>query len=158
LLDRRPPESRRVEPSGIVGGRDSMTCERVLVLAGPRPDAQGSAEQRRLHDLVTAAAARWPDARWTVASLDGEPVFRPDALGDAGIEAVTAAGSWETWLAGRRYHYGIVAVADERWSEGSLRAAVEGTQPQGLRVSVGDSVDLSALAASLGRPGSGIPA
>ena len=158
LLDRRPPESRRVEASGIVGGRDAMTCERVLVLTGPRPDAEGTPGQRRLHGLVTAAAKRWPDVRWTVASIDGERVTRPDELGDAGIEAVTAAESWAGWLAGRRHHYGILAVADSRWSEGSLHAALEGTQPQAVTVSVGDSVDLDAFAADLGRPGSGIPA
>ncbi len=95
LLDRRPPESWRVEPSAIVGGRDAMTCERILVLTGPRPDATGTPEQRRLHSVVDAAARRWPEARWTVASLDGEPVTRPDAMGDAGIEAVTAADSWD---------------------------------------------------------------
>jgi hypothetical protein len=86
------------------------------------------------------------------------PVTRPDALGDAGIEAVTAADSWEDWLAGRRYHYGIVAVADSRWAEGSLHAALDATQPQAMRVPVADSADLGALAANLGRPGSGIPA
>ena len=67
-----------------------MTCERILVLTGPRPDATGTPEQRRLHAVVDAAARRWPEARWTVGSLDGEPVTRPDAMGDAGIEAVTA--------------------------------------------------------------------
>ncbi len=142
LLDRRPPESWRVEPSGIVGGRDAMTCERVLVLTGPRPDGQGTAEQRRLHDLVVAAAIRWPEARWTVASLDGEPVTQPDDLADTGIEAVTGAESWDAWLAGRRYHYGIVALADSRWSEGLLETALEGTQPQAVRVPVADSADL----------------
>ncbi len=40
VLDRRPPESWRVEPSAIVGGRDAITCERILVLTGPRPDAR----------------------------------------------------------------------------------------------------------------------
>jgi len=158
VLDRRPPESRRVDPSGIIGGRDALTCERVLVLTGPRPDAGGTPEQRRLRDLVVAAAGRWPDARWTVASLDGEPVTRPDALGDAGIEAFTAADSWEDWLDGRRYHYGIAAVADSRWAEGSLHAALDATQPQAMRVPVADSADLGALAVNLGRPGSGIPA
>ncbi len=158
LLDRRPPESWRVEPSGIIAGRDAMTCERVLVLTGPRPDAQGTPEQRRLHDLVVAAAARWPEARWTVASLDGEQVTQPGDLGDAGIEAVTGLESWDAWLAGRRYHYGIVAVADSRWSEGLLDAALRATQPQAVRVPVTDSADLGALAADLGRPGSGIPA
>ena len=158
LLDRRPPESWRVETSGIVGGRDAMTCERVLVLTGPRPDAEGTPEQRRLRDILIAAAKRWPDVRWTVASLDGERVTRPDELGDGGIEAITAAESWEAWLGARRYHYGIVAVADSRWSAGSLHAAVEATQPQAVRVSVGDSVDLDAFATDLGRPGSGIPA
>ncbi|HEY6468805.1 MAG TPA: glycosyltransferase family 2 protein [Candidatus Dormibacteraeota bacterium] len=157
VLDRRPPESWRVEPAGIIGGRDAMTCERILVLTGPRPDAQGTPEQRRLADLVTAAAGRWPDARWTVASLDGEPVTRPDDLGDAGIEAVTAAESWDTWLAGRRYHYGIVAVADPRWTDGPLHAALEATQPQAARIQVGDSVDLGELASELGRSRSGIP-
>lgn len=157
LLDRRPPESWRAEPSGIIGGRDAMTCERVLVLTGPRPDAQGTPEQRRLADLVTAAAKRWPDARWTVASLDGDPVTRTDDLGDAGIEAVTAAESWETWLAGRRYHYGIVAVANSRWTDGPLHAALEATQPQAARIQGADSVDLDAVAAELGRPRSGIP-
>ena len=78
-----------------IGGRDAMTCERILVLTGPRPDAAGTPEQRRLHTLVVAAARRWPRARWTVASLDGEPVTRPDDLSDAGIEAVTGAPSWE---------------------------------------------------------------
>jgi hypothetical protein len=156
-LDRRPPESWRVEPSGIIGGRDAMTCERVLVLTGPRPDSRGTPEQRRLADLVTAAAGRWQEARWTVASLDGEPVTRPDDLGDAGVEAVTAAESWESWLAGRRYHYGVVAVADSRWSEGPLHAALEATQPQAARIPVGDSVDLDAVAADLGRSRSGIP-
>jgi GT2 family glycosyltransferase len=158
LLDRRPPESWRVEPSGIVGGRDAMTCERLLVLTGPRPDAMGTPEQRRLHHLVVGAAERWPEARWTVASLDGEPVTRPDDLADAGVEAVTGAESWETWLAGRRYHYGIVAVADSRWTEGLLDGALTATQPQAVRVPVADSADLGALAAELGRPGSGIPA
>jgi O-antigen biosynthesis protein len=151
VLDRRPPESWRVEPSGVLGGRDAMTCERLLVLTGPRPDAQGTPEQRRLHDLINDAARRWPAARWTVASLDGEPVSRTDALGDAGIEAVTGAPSWDSWLAGRRYHYGIVAVSDARWSEGWLGAEVSATQPQAARVSLGDSVDLGTLAAALGR-------
>jgi O-antigen biosynthesis protein len=151
VLDRRPPESWRVEPSGVLGGRDAMTCERVLVLTGPRPDAQGTLEQRRLHDLINDAARRWPAARWTVASLDGEPVTRTDDLGDGGIEAVTAAPSWEVWLAGRRYHYGIVAISDGRWSDGSLGAALSATQPQAERVSLGDSVDLGALAVALGR-------
>jgi GT2 family glycosyltransferase len=49
VLDRRPPESWRVEPSAIAGGRDAITCERILVLGGPRPDAGGTLEQRRLH-------------------------------------------------------------------------------------------------------------
>jgi GT2 family glycosyltransferase len=158
LLDRRPPESWRVEPSGILGGRDAMTCERVLVLTGPRPDAQGTPEQRRLHALVTVAAMRWPVARWTVASLDGDPVLRPDDLADAGIEAVTGAESWEDWLARRRYHYGVVALADPRWTGGQLQVALEASQPQAVRVPVGDSADLGAFAADLGRPGSGIPA
>jgi GT2 family glycosyltransferase len=158
VLDRRPPESWRVEPSALVGGRDSTACERILVLTGPRPDADGSRQQRRTHALIHAAAVRWPRARWTVASLDGEPTTRPDALGDAGIEAVTGAASWETWLTGRRYHYGIVAVADPRWSEGELDDLLTATQPQAVRVPVTDQADLGALAKTLGRPDPGIPA
>jgi GT2 family glycosyltransferase len=156
LLDRRPPESWRVEPSAIAGGRDAIACERILVLAGPRPDVSGTPEQRRLHSLIVAAAHRWPEARWTVASLDGEPVTRPDALGDAGIEAVTAAAPWETWLSGRRYHYGIVAVADSRWNDSRLSDLLDATQPQAVRLSVTDEVDLGALARGLGRPDPGI--
>jgi O-antigen biosynthesis protein len=158
VLDRRPPESWRVEPSAIAGGRDAMACERILMLTGPRPDAAGTAEQRRLHSLVGAAARRWPDARWTVASLDGDPVTRPDDLGDAGIEAVTGAASWEAWLTGRRYHYGVVAVSDSRWDEGSLGGLLSATQPQAVRVRVADPVDLGALASTLGRPDPGIRA
>ena len=135
-----------------------MTCERILVLSGPRPDAAGGPEQRRLHSMVTAAARRWPEARWTVASLDGEPVSRPDDLGDAGIEAVTGAASWEAWLGGRRYHYGIVAVADSRWEDGGLGDLLEATQPQAVRVPVADQVDLEAVASGLGRPDPGIRA
>jgi GT2 family glycosyltransferase len=158
VLDRRPPESWRVEPSAIVGGRDAITCERILVLTGPRPDAVGTPEQRRLHSLITAAARRWPEARWTVASLDGEPVTRPDDLGDAGFEAVTAAASWEAWLGGRRYHYGIVALADSRWGEGVLGDLLDATQPQAVRVPVADQVNLGAVASALGRPDPGIRA
>jgi len=157
VLDRRPPESRRVDPSALLGGRDAMTCERVLVLTGPRPAADGSTEQRRLHAVLTGAAERWPAARWTVASLDGDPVMQPDSLGDAGIEAVTAASSWDEELSARRYHYGIVAVADPRWSEGSLGAAVSRTQPQAMRLPLEETADLAGLAARLGRPDSGIP-
>jgi O-antigen biosynthesis protein len=156
VLDRRPPESWRVEPSAIVGGRDAIACERALVLTGPRPDPDGSAEQRRLRSLVDAAARRWPEARWTVASLDGQPVTRPDGLGDAGIEAVTGAPSWEAWLTGRRYHYGIVALADSRWAEGELGAVLNATQPQAVRIPVTDRVDLGAVATALGRPDPGI--
>jgi GT2 family glycosyltransferase len=156
VLDRRPPESWRVEPSAIAGGRDAITCERILVLTGPRPDITGTPEQRRLHSRITAAARRWPEARWTVASLDGEPVTRPDDLGDAGIEAVTGAASWETWLGGRRYHYGIVALADSRWGEGVLGGLLEATQPQAALVPVVDQVDLGAVASALGRPDPGI--
>jgi GT2 family glycosyltransferase len=151
LLDRRPPESRRVEPSGVLAGRDGMTCERVLLLTGPRPDAHGTAEQRRLDHLIRDAADRWPRARWTVASIDGNPVTRPDELGDAEIEAVTGAESWEGWLAGRRYHYGIVAVNDSRWVGGLLGTALSATQPQAVRLPLANSADLEALAASLGR-------
>jgi GT2 family glycosyltransferase len=158
VLDRRPPESWRVEPSALVGGRDTITCERILFLTGPRPDAAGTAEQRRLHALVVAAARRWPDARWTVASLDGKPATRPDDLSDEGIEAVTAAPSWETWLSGRRYHYGVVATADPRWSDGSLDAAIRATQPQAVRVPVAGQVDLGVVATALGRPDPGIRA
>ena len=158
LLDRRPPESWRVEPTAIAGGRDAMTCERVLVLTGPRPDAAGTAEQRRLHSLVGDAARRWSEARWTVASLDGEPVTRPDAMGDAGIEAVTAVDSWDEWLAGRRYHYGIVALADPRWETSPLGALLEASQPQAVRVSMTERVDLGATAIALGRPDPGIRA
>jgi GT2 family glycosyltransferase len=158
VLDRRPPESWRVEPSAIVGGRDAMACERILLLTGPRPDAAGTSEQRRLYALLEAAARRWPRARWTVASLDGDPVTRPDGLGDAGIEAVTAADPWEAWLAGRRYHYGIVAVADARWAGGELTSLVNATQPQAARIPVSDQADLGALARTLGRPDPGIPA
>jgi GT2 family glycosyltransferase len=158
LLDRRPPESWRVEPSAIVGGRDAIACERVLVLTGPRPDAAGSAEQRRLHSMVSAAASRWPQARWTVGSLDGEHVTAPDDLGDAGIEAVTGDLSWEAWLGGRRYHYGIVAVADSRWSDGNLSNVLRATQPQAVHVEVTDQADLGSLAGALGRPDPGIPA
>jgi GT2 family glycosyltransferase len=158
VLDRRPPESWRVEPSGIVAGRDALTCERILVLAGPRPNAAGAPEQRRLHSLIQAAARRWPDARWTVASLDGTPVTRPDDLSDAGIEAVTGAPSWEQWLTGRRYHYGVIAVADQRWAEGHLRELVDATQPQAVRVQASEPVDLGAMAVALGRPDPGIPA
>ncbi len=158
VLDRRPPESRRVEPSGIIGGRDAMTCERVLVLAGPRPDAAGNVEQRRLRDLIGQAARAWPGARWTVASLDGEAVTKTDELGDAGIEAVTGAESWEAWLAARRYHYGVVAISDARWTDGDLDAALTATQPQAVRVQADETVDIGALAAALGRPRSGIPA
>jgi hypothetical protein len=128
------------------------------MLTGPRPDAAGTPEQRRLHSLIQAAARRWPEARWTVASLDGTPATRPDDLSDAGIEAVTGAPSWEQWLAGRRYHYGVVAVADGRWTEGGLRDMVSATQPQAVRVPVADRVDLGAVAAALGRPDPGIPA
>ncbi len=156
LLDRRPPESRRVEPSGLIGGRDAMTCERILILTGPRPDANGSPEQRRHHDVIAGAVRRWPAARWTVASLDGDPVTQPDGLGDAGIEAVTGAASWEDWLAGRRYHYGVVAIADRRWTEGTLEAAISSTQPQAVRLLVEESVELATLAATLGRPVPGI--
>ena len=158
VLDRRPPESWRVEPSALVGGRDAVTCERILVLTGPRPDFAGTAEQRRLHKLVVAAARRWPEARWTVASLDGEPARRPDELSDDGIEAVTAAPDWESWLAGRRYHYGVVAMAEDRWSEGSLDAAIRATQPQAVRVPGAGEVDLGAVATRLGRPDPGIRA
>jgi O-antigen biosynthesis protein len=158
VLDRRPPETWRLEPSAIAGGRDAIACERILVLTGPRPAAAGTPKQRRLHALVDAAARRWPDARLTVASLDGEPVTKPDDLGDAGIEAVTGAGSWEGWLTGRRYHYGIVAIADSRWGEGSLGDLLNATQPQAVRVPVADPVDLRALASTLGRPDPGIRA
>ena len=158
VLDRRPPESWRVEPSAIAGGRDAITCERILVLTGPRPDAAGTPEQRGLHSLITAAARRWPEARWTVASLDGEPVTRPDDLGDAGIEAVTGAASWDSWLRGRRYLYGIVAQADSRWSEGVLGDLLDATQPQAVRVPVADQLDLGAVASALGRPDPGIRA
>jgi hypothetical protein len=158
VLDRRPPESWRVEPSGITGGRDALTCERILVLTGPRPDATGTPDQRRLHAMILAAARRWPDARWTIASLDGAAVTGPDDLGDAGIEAVTGASSWEQWLEGRRYHYGVIAVADQRWTEGDLGTLVEASQPQAVRVPVADPVDLGAVAGTLGRPDPGIPA
>lgn len=158
VLDRRPPESWRVEPSGILGGRNSLTCERILVLAGPRPDADGTPEQRRLHSLIHAAARRWPEARWTIASLDGTPVTRPDDLSDAGIEAVTGAPSWDEWLAGRRYHYGVIAVADERWTESGLAGLIDATQPQAVRVPAADPLDLRAVASALGRPDPGIPA
>jgi GT2 family glycosyltransferase len=157
VLDRRPPESRRVHPTGIVGGRDAMACERVLVLTGPRPSAAGTSTQRRLHAFVGAAARRWPAVRWTVASLDGEPVTRPDELGDAGIEAVTGSASWDAWLAGRRYHYGVIATVDPRWADGLLGTALTATQPQAVRLPVEDSADLGALAATLGRPLSGNP-
>ena len=158
VLDRRPPESWRVEPSALIGGRDAITCERILVLTGPRPESGGTPEQRRLHALAVAAARRWPDARWTVASLDGEPVTRPDELSDEGIEAVTAVSDWKSWLAGRRYHYGVVATADSRWSAGLLDAAISATQPQAMRVPVGAEVDLGATATTLGRPDPGIRA
>jgi GT2 family glycosyltransferase len=158
VLDRRPPESWRVEPSAIAGGRDAITCERILVLGGPRPDAGGTLEQRRLHSLVVAAARRWPDARWTVASLDGDPVAKPDDLSDAGIEAVTGGASWEAWFAGRRYHYGIVAVADSRWDEGALHGLMSAAQPQAVRVQVTGDAELGALARVLGRPDPGIRA
>jgi GT2 family glycosyltransferase len=158
VLDRRPPESWRVEPSAIIGGRDTLTCERILVLAGPRPDPAGSPEQRRLDALVRAAALRWPQSRWTVASLDDTPVTRPDGLGDAGIEAVTAPPSWAHWLMGRRHHYGVIVVADSRWNEGELSALVEATQPQAVRVPVADHVELGTIASALGRPDPGIPA
>ena len=128
-----------------------MTCERALVLTGPRPDVEGTAEQRRLDRLIMDAARRWPKVRWTVASIDGRPVTRPDELGDAGVEAVTGEASWDDWLAGRRYHYGIVAVADPRWSDGPLDTALRATQPQAVRVPLADPVELGALAASLGR-------
>jgi O-antigen biosynthesis protein len=156
VLDRRPPESRRVDPSGLIGGRDAMTCERVLILTGPRPDADGSPEQRRLHDVVAGAAGRWPAARWTVASLDGAPVTQPDELGDAGIEAETGAGSWAEWLAGRRYHYGVVAIADGRWIQGALDVAISSTQPQAVRLLLETGADLASLAATLGRSVPGI--
>ena len=158
VLDRRPSESWRVEPSGMIGGRDAMACERILVLTGPRPDAGGTPEQRRLRALVQAAAQRWPRARFTVASLDGEPVTRPDDLSDAGIEAVTGAPSWEAWLAGRRYHYGIVAAADSRWSEGTLAGAIRASQPQAVHIPLAADADLGAIAGALGRPDPGIPA
>jgi len=158
VLDRRPPESWRVEPSALVGGRDAVTCERILILTGPRPDSAGTAEQRRLYTLVVAAARGWPDARWTVASLDGEPATRPDDLSDEGIEAVTAASDWESWLGARRYHYGVVAMADSRWSDGALGAAIGATQPQAVRVPVAGEVDLGAVAMTLGRRDPGIRA
>ncbi len=157
VLDRRPPESWRVEPSAILGGRDAATCERVLVLTGQRPDAQGDTEQQRLHQLLVDAARRWPAARWTVASLDGEPVTRPDDLSDAGIEAVTAAESWEEWLTERRHHYGIVAIADSRWEEGRIGATLTAMQSQAARIPVTNTVDLGTVAATLGRPDPGIP-
>jgi O-antigen biosynthesis protein len=156
VLDRRPPESWRIEPSAMAGGRDALSCERILMLTGPRPDAGGTPEQRRLGALIEAAVHRWPEARWTVASLDGEPVTGPNDLGDAGVEAVTAASSWEAWLSGRRYHYGIVAVADSRWAEGALGDLLSATQPQAVRVPVTDQVDLGAMASTLGRPDPGI--
>ncbi len=158
VLDRRPPESWRVEPSALVGGRDAMTCERILVLTGPRPDASGTPEQRRLAAKVEEAARRWPGARWTVASLDGAAVTRPDDLSDTGVEAVTGIPSWETWLAGRRYHYGIVAVADSRWTEGALDGAIGTTQPQAVRIPMASDADLGALARAFGRPDPGIRA
>jgi hypothetical protein len=135
-----------------------LTCERILVLTGPRPEAAGSPEQRCLDGLINAAARRWPDARWTVASLDGTPVTRPDDLGDAGIEAVTAAPSWEQWLTGRRYHYGVIAVADPRWTEGELGDVLKATQPQAVTVPAAEHVELGAIATALGRPDPGIPA
>ena len=83
---------------------------------------------------------------------------RPDDLGDAGIEAVTGAASWEAWLSGRRHHYGIVAVAESRWGEGTLGDLLQATQPQAVRVPAADPVDLGALATTLGRPDPGIRA
>jgi len=96
--------------------------------------------------------------RWPLTGCSLKEIVWPDDLADAGVEAVTGAESWEAWLAGRRYHYGIIAVADSRWSEGLLDDALTATQPQAVRVPVADSADLGALAAELGRPGSGIPA
>jgi GT2 family glycosyltransferase len=158
VLDRRPPESWRVEPSAILGGRDAATCERVLVLTGSRPDAQGDDEQQRLHQLLVDAARRWPKARWTVASLDGDRATRPDALSDAGVEVVTAADSWEDWLTERRYHYGIVAIGDSRWEQGRIGATLTAMQSQAARIQVTNTIDLGTVAATLGRPDPGIPA
>ena len=102
-----------------------MTCERILILTGPRPDAEGTPEQRRLHTLA---------------------------------EAVSGATSWEDWLSGRRYHYGIVATADSRWSEGTLNEAISASQPQAVRIALAGEVDLGAIASALGRPDPGISA
>jgi O-antigen biosynthesis protein len=158
MLDRRPPESWRVEPSAILGGRDAGTCERVLVLTGRRPDPQGTGDQQRLCALLVDASRRWPKARWTVASLDGEPVTRPDELSDAGIEAVTSVGSWEDWLSERRFHYGIVAIADSRWEAGRIGVTLTAMQSQAARIQVDNTVDLGTVAAALGRPDPGIRA
>ena len=38
---------------------------------------------------------------------------------------MTGAPSWEAWLTGRRFHYGIVALADSRWGEGELGDELE---------------------------------
>ena len=71
---------------------------------------------------------------------------------------MTGAASWEAWLAGRRYHYGIVALADSRWGEGMLGGLLDATQPQAVRVPVADQLDLGAVASALGRPDPGIRA
>lgn len=138
FLDRRPPESWYAEPSAVLGGRDAMTCERVLVLTAGLPARDGYEKTGSLFAFLTAAAARWPNARWTVAALDSAGGTQPRALGDAGIEAICGESTWLGWLHDRRFHYGHVLVSENRWRVGELGAALRQSQPQAPLVSLGD--------------------
>jgi O-antigen biosynthesis protein len=123
------PEDR--DPVRMIGARDLLATERLLVTAAgvPRPD--GDIAERRLVQLVHALVDNWPRARVTLAAGEGSSTAA-SALMSRGVEVDPAVGDWRRWLDERRHHYGTVILVDG--ADDDVAEALRRSQPQALTV------------------------
>jgi hypothetical protein len=106
------------------------------------PPIQRGPSDRAWNVLLRDALERWPGLRMTVITLASRlPELEVASLQDAGVEVAFGQGDWETWLRGRRHHYGVIVVVD---GASSLDAALSATQPLAYRATVGTDLMYSA--------------
>lgn len=139
VLIRRPPESYYRDPVAVIGGRDAMSAERLLLVSSSVPAARGPEDDGRLYRVVGEIAAAWPQFRVTLVARDpGDALAHARALRDGGVEVVWGEPDWAAWLERRRHHYGLVVDLAGATNGDVLEVALRRTQPQARRVTMPD--------------------
>jgi len=119
------PEDR--DPVRMIGARDLMATERVLVVTRRVPELEAGAADAGLAHLVDAIRQAWPSSRVTVGAESGSEKAAL-AMMRRGIEVDAAVSDWASWLDARRHHYSV-GVVDDRMSAG-VAVPLRRSQPQ----------------------------